>query len=888
MEKIRRDLGNGASEVGDSIFAIWPCFRGALVEVVMGVGCGSVTIWGNLIETVINNRREAGQIDLSIVGGGGVAVTGGGAAVMGGLLVYVVEETGRWVGEKGGLGKKNGEEDDQKRRRFIEGFLTLEEIDEVEYGLEIPKPERANKKERPSKTTESRKRKRAKKKEIRSKTTKSQETKQKEGVDGSSGRAKAGSEEKVDEETKKVKKPKKRKKKKQKTKKKEEKQSEGSEKPAAGGTSDFKEDIIGDSVDEADYYAWNELRLHPLLMESIFRLRFKTPTPIQKACIPPAAHQGKDVIGAAETGSGKTLAFGLPILQRLLEEQEKDNNLVAEKGEAVEKIAPRSLLRALIITPTRELALQVSNHLKEVAKGTNTRVVPIVGGMSTEKQERLLQERPEIVVGTPGRLWELMSGGEIHLIELHSLSFFVLDEADRMIENGHFRELQSIIDILPMTSGSDEGHPQNTQNCTTVASFQRKKRQTFVFSATLALSADFRQKLKRGSLKSKQSMNDELNSIETLSERAGMKANAAIVDLTNETIVADKLEETFIECREEDKDAYLYYILSVHGHGRTMVFCTSIAALRHTSSLLCILGINVWTLHAQMQQRARLKAMDRFRGSEHGILVATDVAARGLDIPGVRTVVHYQLPHSAEVYVHRSGRTARASTDGCSITLISPNDTSKFAALCKSFSKETFRRFPIELSYMPEIAKRLSLARQLDKSLRRDSQEKANKSWVKQNAESIELDMEDNESEEEQVINHKQKKAHSYHLKRLQKELNMLLSRPLQPKAFSQRFLAGAGVSPLLQHQFEELASQKLGDFKKVGNGERGKLLVIGQDFVEPLQALRNASHEVMDLKESAGKRRNVENLKRKRKEEKKRLHDQRRKQKKRQKAGTE
>lgn len=781
------------------------------------------------------------------------------------------------------------------------GFLTLEEIDEAEYGLEIPKPERANKKERPTKTTKSRKRKRkedgdgleipkpekANKKKIPSSTIKLQKGEQNKDDDGSSGGAKAGSEEKVGEETKKVKKPKKRKKKKQKSKKKEEKESEGSKKPAAADTSDFKEDIKGD-VDEGDYYEWNELRLHPLLMESIYRLRFKTPTPIQKACIPPAAHQGKDVIGAAETGSGKTLAFGLPILQRLLEEQEKANNLVVEKGEAVEKNSPRSLLRALIITPTRELALQVTDHLKAVAKGTNTRVVPIVGGMSTEKQERLLKERPEIVVGTPGRLWELMSGGEIHLIELHSLSFFVLDEADRMIENGHFRELQSIIDILPTTSGSDEGHPQNTRNCTTVASFQRKKRQTFVFSATLALSADFRQKLKRGSLKSKQSMNDELNSIETLSERAGMKANAAIVDLTNEAIVADKLVESFIECREEDKDAYLYYILSVHGQGRTMVFCTSIAALRHTSSLLRILGINVLTLHAQMQQRARLKAMDRFRGSEHGILIATDVAARGLDIPGVRTVVHYQLPHSAEVYVHRSGRTARASTDGCSITLISPNDTSKFAALCKSFSKEAFRRFPIEISYMPEIAKRFSLARQIDNISRRDSQEKANKSWVKRNAESIELDAEDSESEDEKVTNLKQKKANSFHLQKLQKELNMLLSRPLQPKAFSQRFLAGAGVSPLLQHQFEELSSQKLGDFKKLGDRERGKLLVIGQDCVEPLQALRNATHEFMDLKENAEKRRNVENLRRKRKEEKKRLHDQRRKQRKKQKAGAE
>ncbi|CAK9156516.1 unnamed protein product [Ilex paraguariensis] len=256
-----------------------------------------------------------------------------------------------------------------------------------------------------------------------------------------------------------------------------------------------------------------------------------------------------DVAGAAETGSGKTLAFGLPILQRLLEEREKTDTLLAENGEADEKIASSGLLRALIITPTRELALQVTDHLKVVAKGTNIRVVPIVGGMSTEKQERLLKTRPEVVVGTPGRLWELMSGGEIHLVELHSLSFFVLDEADRMIENGHFHELRSIIDMLPVTAGSIEGHSQSTDNCVTVSSFQRKKRQTFVFSATIALSADFRKKLKRGSLKSQP--NDAINSIEALSERAGMRANAAIVDLTNVSIVANKLEESCIERKDK-------------------------------------------------------------------------------------------------------------------------------------------------------------------------------------------------------------------------------------------------------------------------------------------------------------------------------------------------
>lgn len=730
------------------------------------------------------------------------------------------------------------------------GFLSLEEIDEGDYGLEIPGLDKKVKKERKNKSK-----------------------KQKDSDADADG-----VEEEVEEEGINVEDKKKRKKRKKKKKAKE-----SSRVDETTSVSNNKDDVEGESVDETEFYGWNELRLHPLLMKSIYRLGFKEPTPIQKACIPAAAHQGKDVVGAAETGSGKTLAFGLPILQRLLEEQDKASNMGDNVGEEAERFAPKGLLRALIITPTRELAIQVTDHFKEAAHGINIRVVSIVGGMSTEKQERLLKARPEIIVGTPGRLWELMSGGEKHLVELHSLSFFVLDEADRMIENGHFRELQSIIDMLPMASGSIGGQSQSSENCQTLSNMQIKKRQTFVFSATIALSADFRKKLKRGSLKSKQSMADGLNSIEMLSERAGMRANAAIIDLTNASILANKLEESFIECKEEDKDACLYYILSVHGKGRTIVFCTSIAALRHTSALLRILGINVWTLHAQMQQRARLKAIDRFRSNEHAILVATDVAARGLDIPGVRTVVHYQLPHSAEVYVHRSGRTARACTDGCSIALISSNDTSKFASLCKSFSKESFQRFPLEESYMQEVMRRLSLARQIDKITRKDSQEKAKKTWFERNAESIELMVENDDSEEERVNNHKQKRVTSMQLKNLQQELNTLLSRPLQPKSFSHRYLAGAGISPLLQHQFEELTRQKLDQGVNMGDNKRRKLVVIGQDCVEPLQALRSSGQEVrMDVKETAEKRRDLENLRRKRKGEKKRLRDQRRQQKKR------
>ncbi|KAL7145088.1 hypothetical protein ABFS83_07G055800 [Erythranthe nasuta] len=780
-----------------------------------------------------------------------------------------------------------GDDDDTDYSLFIGsnelegGFLTLEEIDESEYGFDLPKVDNDRKKIKEQLES--------KKSEVNEGDAAQSSDDESDGEEADAGKTEQSEE---DDEKKEVKQKKKKKKKNEKKKKKNSKKNDETNKTEENAESaavcspqheslspaiDEGENtnVEEDSVDEEEYYAWNELRLHPTIMKSIYRLKFKEPTPIQKACIPAAAHQGKDVIGAAETGSGKTLAFGLPILQRFLDEREKVERVVAEKGEASERIAPLGVLRALIVTPTRELALQVTDHLKAAAFGTNIKVVPIVGGMSSEKQERLLKGRPEIVVGTPGRLWELMSGGDIHLVELHSLSFFVLDEADRMIETGHFRELQSIIDMLPMNKESAEKQPQNTQNCVTVSSLQRKKRQTFVFSATLALSSDFRKKLKRGSVKSKK---EELNSIETLSERAGMRANTAIVDLTNASILTNKLVESVIECREEEKDAYLYYILSVHGQGRTIVFCTSIAALRRISSLLRILGINVWTLHSEMQQRARLKSVDRFRANEHSILVATDAAARGLDIFGVRTVVHYQLPLSADVYVHRCGRTARALADGCSIALISPNDASKFAALCRSFSKESFQRFPVEMSYIPDIMKRSSLAHQIDKVVRKESQVKAERTWLERNAESVELILDDSDSEEDRLKKYRENKSKSNQLNKLQQELNTLLSKPLQPRTFSKRFLTGAGMSPLLQHQFKELARQKVDQ----GPNKKGRMVVIGQDCMEPLQALRGATKEErLDLKEIAEKHKISDTLKRKRKEMKKRSHEQRRKQRK-------
>ena len=172
--------------------------------------------------------------------------------------------------------------------------------------------------------------------------------------------------------------------------------------------------------------AWAAFGLHPLLERGLADLGFTSPTPIQSECVPSAARGRSDIVGAAETGSGKTLAFGLPVLHRLLEERD------ALEADGLE---PDARLRALIICPTRELALQVKDHMASVAKhvGKGLRVVPIVGGMAQQKQERLLRARPAVVVATPGRLWELMSNGDAHLSDLSGLRFFVLDEADRMV-----------------------------------------------------------------------------------------------------------------------------------------------------------------------------------------------------------------------------------------------------------------------------------------------------------------------------------------------------------------------------------------------------------------------------------------------------------------------
>ena len=204
-----------------------------------------------------------------------------------------------------------------------------------------------------------------------------------------------------------------------------------------------------DASDPVDTSAWASFGLHPALMARIATQGFSKPTPIQAACLPPALHGRRDIIGAAETGSGKTLAFGLPIMHRLLEETHDD---AGGEGQHLD-----GGLFALVITPTRELALQVADHFRALLPPTGSaRVVTLVGGMAVVKQKRLLATRPPIVVATPGRLWELLSSdAQPHLRNLGSLRFFVLDEVDRMVDAGHFRELDNVLQLLQ--ASADDG-----------------------------------------------------------------------------------------------------------------------------------------------------------------------------------------------------------------------------------------------------------------------------------------------------------------------------------------------------------------------------------------------------------------------------------------------
>ncbi|CAK1354769.1 unnamed protein product [Cercospora beticola] len=419
-----------------------------------------------------------------------------------------------------------------------------------------------------------------------------------------------------------------------------------------------------------DVSQWRKLKLSPDTMASLSKLGFGKPTAIQEGVIPEIL-AGHDVVGKASTGSGKTLAFGIPILERFLEraQQRKSN-----RGS--------STPLALILSPTRELAHQLNNHLSALFDGLSSdkpRLATLTGGLSVHKQQRLLKDA-HVVIGTPGRLWEVISDGQGVAAALQKIDFLVIDEADRLLSEGHFKEVEEILNTLDREEDRDE--EDETDEATAVKTKPSTKkavqRQTLVFSAT------FDRALQR-KLVGKVSHNDSLlsnaQSMEYLLSKLNFREEAPkFIDMNPVNQLATGLKEGLIECSGTEKDLYLYALLLLYSTQRTIVFTNSISAVRRITPLLQNLNLNAIALHSGMAQKARLRSVERFSGknaagrTSPAILIATDVAARGLDIPSIDLVVHYHLPRAADTYVHRSGRTARAGQQGSSVLICGPEE----------------------------------------------------------------------------------------------------------------------------------------------------------------------------------------------------------------------
>ncbi|KAI2472873.1 DEAD-domain-containing protein [Annulohypoxylon bovei var. microspora] len=486
--------------------------------------------------------------------------------------------------------------------------------------------------------------------------------------------------------------------------------------------------------DEVDLSAWVSLGLSPGLLGSLAKLKFSKPTSIQEAAIPQIL-AGHDVIGKASTGSGKTLAFGIPIVEKWLD--------LSEEGEGATSEATSKIPLALVLSPTRELAHQLTDHIKNLCAGlpTSPYVCSVTGGLSVYKQQRQLA-KADIVIGTPGRLWEVLSSSSELMNSFKGIQYLVVDEADRLLTEGHFQEATEILNALDRFESEEDEEGDATAS----------PRQTLVFSATF--HKGLQQKLAG---KGRYGLMNQQDSMEYLLKKLNFREEKPkFIDVNPVSQMAEGLKEGLVECGPMEKDLYLYALLLLYPNARTLVFTNSISSVRRLGPMLQNLKLQVNPLHSQMPQKARLRSVERFTGANQGqssILVATDVAARGLDIPGVDLVVHYHVPYSADIYVHRSGRTARADKSGLSILLCAPEEvvpTRRLIAKVHSSSNTSSKNFFVQTLDMDRklvnrLKPRVTIAKKIaDAGL---AKEKGNKDddWMRNAAEELGVEYDSDE-----------------------------------------------------------------------------------------------------------------------------------------------
>ncbi len=365
---------------------------------------------------------------------------------------------------------------------------------------------------------------------------------------------------------------------------------------------------------------FTELELHPQLVQAVVDLGYTTPTAIQSAIIP-VMLTGQDVIGQAQTGTGKTAAFSLPILHNLTPGQKH--------------------VQTLVLAPTRELAIQVADAMHKYGGHLKVRVLAVYGGQPYGQQIGRLKKGVDIVVGTPGRLLDLIEKKALNLSRVSSL---VLDEADEMLSMGFIEDIEAILDETP------------------------QERQTALFSATLP------------------------KAIRNLANR--YMHNPHAVTIEHKQLTVDTVDHRYYLVNEGDKLAALTRLFEVEPITSGLIFARTRLGTGELANELTGRGFPAEALHGDMSQDARLQVLNRFRSHKIKVLVATDVAARGLDIDDISHVFNYDLPQDPEVYVHRVGRTARAGKTGLAITLLTPKERWGLRRI-ESYSKQKIKQFTL-------------------------------------------------------------------------------------------------------------------------------------------------------------------------------------------------
>lgn len=344
------------------------------------------------------------------------------------------------------------------------------------------------------------------------------------------------------------------------------------------------------------------------------------PTPIQEQSIPILLNK-KDLLGCAQTGTGKTAAFAIPILQHLYLDSQRGN--------------PRRQVRALVVTPTRELAVQIGDSFTTYGKYTGLKNTVIYGGVKQSSQTQALQKGVDILIATPGRLLDLMGQG---FISLRNIEYFVLDEADRMLDMGFLPDIRKIIDELP------------------------RQRQSLFFSATMP------------------------GEIVDLSSRILGDPEKVIINPVQST--TDLIVQAVYFVRKKDKPGLLVHILQTEPVDSVLVFSRTKHGADKIARFLLKAGINVDTIHGNKSQSARQRALDNFKSGSIKVLVATDIAARGIDVEELSLVVNYDLPNIPEMYIHRIGRTGRASTSGIALSFCDVEEKAYLRDIQKLIKKD--------------------------------------------------------------------------------------------------------------------------------------------------------------------------------------------------------